>query len=108
MVVAGQQRTVYPAWVCRPLCRELWLWVQAGWQCGWSRNPEHPGSGFQLLLNDFVTLEVVMHKLTIRKIIKPVLLITSLLSPLPVLAHAILVKSQPAKDETVSQSPTQS
>lgn len=48
-----------------------------------------------------------MHKLTIRKIIKPVLLITSLLSPLPVLAHAILVKSQPAKDETVSQSPTQ-
>lgn len=48
-----------------------------------------------------------MYKLTIRKIIKPAFLIATLLSPLPVLAHAILVKSQPAKDETVKESPKQ-
>jgi methionine-rich copper-binding protein CopC len=49
--------------------------------------------------------EIVMHKLSIRKIIKPAFLIATLLSPIPVFAHAILVKSQPAKDETVQESP---
>ena len=48
-----------------------------------------------------------MYKLTIRKIIKPVFLITALLSPLSALAHAILVKSQPTKDETVTAAPHQ-
>jgi len=48
-----------------------------------------------------------MPKLTIRKIITPVLLIAGLLLPVPGLAHAILVKSQPAKDEIVKQSPKQ-
>lgn len=46
-----------------------------------------------------------MLHLTIRKIIKPVFLIAALLSPVQVFAHAILVKSQPAKDETVSPAP---
>ncbi|WP_246534979.1 copper resistance CopC family protein [Methylomonas paludis] len=32
---------------------------------------------------------------------------TALLSPMPALAHAILVKSQPAKDEIVTQAPKQ-
>ncbi|MDD4913962.1 MAG: copper resistance protein CopC [Methylococcales bacterium] len=48
-----------------------------------------------------------MFESTIRKIIKPAFLIATLLSPLPALAHAILVKSQPTKDETVSQAPKQ-
>jgi len=48
-----------------------------------------------------------MQKLNIRKIIKPALLLAALLSPIPALAHAILVKSQPAKDETVKESPKQ-
>ena len=48
-----------------------------------------------------------MHKQTIRKIIKPAFLIATLLSPIPALAHAILVKSQPAKDETVKEAPKQ-
>jgi methionine-rich copper-binding protein CopC len=48
-----------------------------------------------------------MLRLTIRKIIKPVFLIAALLGPLPALAHAILVKSQPAKDENVSIAPKQ-
>ncbi len=48
-----------------------------------------------------------MHKLSIRKIIKPAFLIAALLSPIPALAHAILVKSQPAKDETVIEAPKQ-
>ena len=48
-----------------------------------------------------------MYKLNITTIITPALLITALLSPVPALAHAILVKSQPAKDETVSQAPKQ-
>lgn len=48
-----------------------------------------------------------MLKLNIRKIINPAFLIATLLNPLPAWAHAILVKSQPAKDETVSQAPKQ-
>jgi methionine-rich copper-binding protein CopC len=48
-----------------------------------------------------------MQKLNIRKIIKPALLLAALFSPIPALAHAILVKSQPAKDETVKESPKQ-
>ena len=48
-----------------------------------------------------------MYKLNITTIITPAFLITALLSPVPALAHAILVKSQPAKDETVSQAPKQ-
>lgn len=48
-----------------------------------------------------------MLKLTITTIIKPVVLLVALISPFPVFAHAILVKSQPAKDETVAQSPKQ-
>ncbi|MEQ1622571.1 MAG: copper resistance protein CopC [Methylococcales bacterium] len=41
------------------------------------------------------------------KIIKSTLLAAALLSPVSVWAHAILVKSQPAKDETVAASPKQ-
>jgi len=48
-----------------------------------------------------------MNKLSITRIIKPAVILTTLLSPLPAFAHAILVKSQPAKDETISQSPKQ-
>lgn len=48
-----------------------------------------------------------MLNLPIRKIIKSVFLIAALSSPVPVLAHAILVKSQPAKDEIVQEAPKQ-
>lgn len=48
-----------------------------------------------------------MPKSVITKIIKPALLAVLLLSPLSAWAHAILVKSQPAKDETVTQAPKQ-
>lgn len=48
-----------------------------------------------------------MIKLTIKTIIKPAVLLVALISPFPVFAHAILVKSQPAKDETIAQSPKQ-
>ncbi len=48
-----------------------------------------------------------MPKSVITKIIKPALMSTVLLSPLSAWAHAILVKSQPAKDETVAESPKQ-
>lgn len=48
-----------------------------------------------------------MIKLTITTIIKPAVLLVALISPFPVFAHAILVKSQPAKDEVVVQSPKQ-
>jgi len=48
-----------------------------------------------------------MPKSVITKIIKPALLAVTLLSPLSAWAHAILVKSQPAKDETVKESPKQ-
>lgn len=48
-----------------------------------------------------------MPKSVITRIIKPALLATALLSPLSAWAHAILVKSQPAKDETVTESPKQ-
>ncbi len=48
-----------------------------------------------------------MPKSVITKIIKPALLAVALLSPLSAWAHAILVKSQPAKDETVKESPKQ-
>lgn len=48
-----------------------------------------------------------MPKSAIKIIIKTILLTTALLSPLSVWAHAILVKSQPVKDEAVSVSPKQ-
>lgn len=48
-----------------------------------------------------------MIKLTIKTIIKPAVLLVALISPFSVFAHAILVKSQPAKDETIAQSPKQ-
>lgn len=48
-----------------------------------------------------------MPKSVITKIIKTALLAAALLSPLSAWAHAILVKSQPAKDETVKESPKQ-
>ncbi len=48
-----------------------------------------------------------MHKLHIRKIIKITFLLSTLIIPLPVMAHAILVKSQPAKDETLKEPPKQ-
>jgi copper resistance protein C len=48
-----------------------------------------------------------MPKLDITKIIKPGLLAIALCSPVSAFAHAILVKSQPAKDETVTESPKQ-
>ena len=41
------------------------------------------------------------------KRLKPVLLLAAVLNPLTAFAHAILVKSQPAKDETVAESPKQ-
>lgn len=40
-------------------------------------------------------------------IINSLLLLSALLSPLAAEAHAILVKSQPAKDETIAQAPKQ-
>jgi copper resistance protein C len=43
----------------------------------------------------------------IIRIIKLLALTALLSSPLPVLAHAILVKSQPAKDEILKESPKQ-
>ena len=42
-----------------------------------------------------------------KTIIKPILLITALMLPLSAWAHAILVRSQPAKDETVTVAPKQ-
>ncbi len=48
-----------------------------------------------------------MPKSVITKIIKSVLLAVTFLSPLSAWAHAILVKSQPTKDETVTVSPKQ-
>lgn len=48
-----------------------------------------------------------MLKLEITKTIKTSLLAVTLLCPVPAFAHAILVKSQPAKDETVTESPKQ-
>lgn len=48
-----------------------------------------------------------MPKSVITKIIKPALLASALLSPFSAWAHAILVKSQPAKDETVTEAPKQ-
>lgn len=48
-----------------------------------------------------------MPKLDITRTIKPGLLAIALFSPVSVFAHAILVKSQPAKDETVTESPKQ-
>ncbi|OAI02356.1 copper resistance CopC family protein [Methylomonas methanica] len=48
-----------------------------------------------------------MPKLDITKIIKPSLLAIALFSPVSAFAHAILVKSQPAKDEIVTESPKQ-
>lgn len=44
---------------------------------------------------------------TLNKTLKPAVLLAALLSPLPAFAHAILVKSQPGKDETVSPAPKQ-
>lgn len=46
-----------------------------------------------------------MPKLTTR--LKPLLLFTLLFAPFAVSAHAILVKSQPAKDEEVTETPKQ-
>ncbi|MCQ8104475.1 copper resistance protein CopC [Methylomonas sp. SURF-2] len=46
-----------------------------------------------------------MPKLT--TLIKPLLLFAALSFPLTALAHAILVKSQPAKDEEVAEAPKQ-
>lgn len=48
-----------------------------------------------------------MPKLDITKIIKPGLLAIALFSPVSAFAHAILVKSQPAKDEIVTEPPKQ-
>jgi methionine-rich copper-binding protein CopC len=48
-----------------------------------------------------------MPKLDITTIINPGLLAIVLFSPFPAFAHAILVKSQPAKDEIVTESPKQ-
>lgn len=48
-----------------------------------------------------------MLKLEITKTIKTSLLAVALLCPVSAFAHAILVKSQPAKDETVTESPKQ-
>jgi len=48
-----------------------------------------------------------MPQLTIRKIITSAFLMATLLSPITVLAHAILVKSQPSKDEVINKSPKQ-
>ena len=45
--------------------------------------------------------------MTLKTRLKPILLLASLCSPLPAMAHAILVKSQPAKDEIVTASPKQ-
>lgn len=45
--------------------------------------------------------------MTITKITNVFCVVTALLAPVPALAHAILVKSQPAKDETVVQAPKQ-
>lgn len=46
-----------------------------------------------------------MYLRTITKIIKPAFLIAALSSPISAPAHTILAKSQPAKDESVSESP---
>ncbi len=56
-----------------------------------------------ILLN----FEVVMPKSVITKIIKPVLLAAASLTPLSAWPHAILVKSQPAQDQVVTESPKQ-
>lgn len=40
-------------------------------------------------------------------LLKPALLFFALLTPLAVSAHAILVKSQPAKDEEITEAPKQ-
>lgn len=48
-----------------------------------------------------------MSRLIVSTILKTAFLIAALSSPLSVPAHAILVKSQPAKDETLTQSPKQ-
>ncbi|OAI24262.1 MULTISPECIES: copper resistance CopC family protein [Methylomonas] len=48
-----------------------------------------------------------MPKSHITTIIKAGLMATALLSPVSALAHAILVKSQPAKDEEVKEAPKQ-
>ncbi|WP_347988322.1 copper resistance CopC family protein [Methylomonas sp. AM2-LC] len=48
-----------------------------------------------------------MSKLTIKKIIKPVIILCMLFTPIAAMAHAILVKSQPAKDEVLAQAPKQ-
>jgi methionine-rich copper-binding protein CopC len=48
-----------------------------------------------------------MSTLTIKKIIKPTIILYMLLAPIAGMAHAILVKSQPAKDEILAQAPKQ-
>lgn len=42
-----------------------------------------------------------------RTNLNSLLVLAALMSPLPAMAHAILVKSQPAKDEVVTESPKQ-
>ena len=48
-----------------------------------------------------------MCKQTVSKRFKLLFLALAVLSPLPAWSHAILVKSQPAQDETVAESPKQ-
>lgn len=43
----------------------------------------------------------------IAKALLSLILLTSLALPLPVFAHAIMVKSQPVVDSTIAESPTQ-
>lgn len=48
-----------------------------------------------------------MCKQTLSKRLKVLLMALAVLSPVPAWSHAILVKSQPAQDETVAESPKQ-
>lgn len=48
-----------------------------------------------------------MWSYTKNKKLKTLLLLLAALSPMPAWSHAILVKSQPAQDETVAESPKQ-
>ena len=48
-----------------------------------------------------------MCKQTLSKRFKVLLMALAVLSPVPAWSHAILVKSQPAQDETVAESPKQ-
>ena len=48
-----------------------------------------------------------MCKQTLTKRLKMLLMVVAVLSPVTAWSHAILVKSQPAQDETVTESPKQ-